>query len=207
VTYTCYARPISPVTTDLPVGGIWVISVAMDAADDPPVVTVTLPGGSTATPSVESLGAGCYRVAYVVASTGRYVARAVTAGNGAVDFTCWVTATVAATGMPGLDDLRGDPDADPPTSGYLGVTSWTDEEIGDALDAEAAAQRSVCDVPAAYPADLRQALLRRVWRNLALRGQPFLTVPGSEDTQVSVVPSLDSEIRRLERPFRKLPMG
>jgi hypothetical protein len=207
MTVMAWSKP----SVDLPVGGVWLIDVVVfdvdgEHTDDAPVVTVTLPGGGTASPSVSDLGWGHFRAAYVVGSVGRYVARAVTSVNGAADFTAFVTATVAATGMPGLIDLRGDPDADPPTVGYLGAGSATDDQIQDALDAEAAAQRRVCRVPADYPADLRQALLRRVARNLAMRGQPFLTVPG-DDGAISVTPSRDPEVRRLEGPYRKLVMG
>jgi len=187
---------------DLPLLGVWAIEVCADAV---PVVTVTLPDGSTATPLVTDVTSG-YRAEVTVATVGRYVARVV-GTDGAVDFTAYVTGIVAAQGMPDLEALRGDPDADPPTFGYLGETSATDEELQDALDAEAAAQRAVCRVPAAYPADLRQALLRRVARNLALRGLPIMVLRGDAETGSTIPPGRDAEVRRLEAPHRKLVMG
>lgn len=88
---------------------------------------------------------------------------------------------------------------------YLGATSWSDDEIDDALAAETAAQRAVCRVGSTYPADLREALLRRVARNLAMRGQPS-SVPTDSDIP-SFLPTVDPEVRRLERPYRKYPVG
>lgn len=201
----------SPVSVELPISDVWLIAVEVRdvdgcLVDEAPVVTVTLPAGTTSTPTVETVTTGLYRVAYVVGTSGRYVARAVTTGHGAADFTAYVTATVAATGMPTLDDLRGDPEVEGDL-GYLGETSATDPEIQDALDAEAAAQRATCRVPAAYPADLRQALLRRVARNLALRGIPLAVLRGDAESGDTILPGRDPEVRRLEGPHRKLVFG
>jgi len=207
------ARALSSPSVDRAVGGVWDLLVDVrDAAgclvDDAPVVTVTLPAGTTATPAVEAVTTGVYRVEYIVATAGRYVAGAVTASHGTVDFTAFVTAVVAAAGMPGLDDLRGD-QGDPEDVGYLGQNSFTDAEIQDALDAEAAAQRRVCRVPAAYPADLRQALLRRVARNLSMRKLTLALARGDAEAGSSdiVLGGNDPEVRRFERPYRKLVMG
>jgi hypothetical protein len=182
-------------SVELPVSGLWVIAVQGDElAGDVPVVTVTRPDATTDVPTVAVDGCGWYRAEYIVAAPGRHIARAVTTGHGAVDFTAFVTGVVTAADMPTIVDVAE----------YLEDHSWTDDQLADALDAETNAQRRVCDVPAAYPPDLRQALLRRCWRNLIMRGQPALTVPGAEDGSLSVVPTLDQEIRRFERPFRKL---
>lgn len=202
---------ITSTSVDLPVSDVWLIEVEVRDVDgcfvdEVPVVTVTLPAGTTSTPTVETVITGLYRVAYVVGTTGRYVARAVTTAYGAADFTAYVTATVAATAMPSLDDLRGDP-LDEEDQGYLGETSATDAEIQDALNAEAAAQRATCRVPAAYPDDLRQALLRRVARNLALRGIPLAVLRGDAESGDTVLPGRDPEVRRLEGPHRKLTFG
>jgi hypothetical protein len=190
-------RALSSTSIELPMSGVWVIAVCGSADDDAPVVTVTLPAGGTATPSVESIGGGVYRAEYIVGSAGRYVARAVTASHGAADFAAFVTATVAATAMPDVDDVRA----------YLDGDSYDDEQIAGALAAESDAQRRVCSVPAAYPNDLREALLRRVQRNLVMRAQPLMVIPGAEDGAPSVIPSRDAEVRRLEAPFRKLIVG
>lgn len=201
---------ITPTSVDLPVGGVWQLAVSVTDldglhVDDTVTATVTLPGGSTSAPTVEQLASGIYRASYVTGSAGRYIARLTTAASGAADFTAFITATVAATGMPGLVDLRGDPDADPPTRGYLDRNSWTDEELQAALDAEASAQRRACRVPAAYPPDLREALLRRVSRNLAMREQRSATDPDTDTP--AAIPSRDPEVRRLEAPYRRLGMG
>jgi hypothetical protein len=86
-----------------------------------------------------------------------------------------------------------------------GVTSWSDEEIGRALDAERANQARACLVPEDdeddWPADLTEALKRRVARNLALRRSPV-------GLMVSEVGSMritgrDVEIARLEAPHKR----
>lgn len=206
-------RALSSTSVDRTVGGVWDLLVDVRDADgclvdDAPVVTVTLPDATTATPAVEAVTTGVYRAEYVTAAAGRYVARAVTATHGAVDFTAFVTGVVTAAGMPDLDDLRGDPDDDEDV-GYLGQNSFTDADIQDALDAEAAAQRRVCRVPADYPPDLRQALLRRVARNLSMRKLTLALARGDAEAGSSdiVLGGNDPEVRRFERPYRKLVMG
>lgn len=193
-------RPITPVSADLPVGGVWAMVVSVtDTAGAPvtdaPTVAVTLPGDVPAAPVATEVTAGIWRASLVTTVTGRYVARVTTTDNGSVDFAAYVVAVVPDSGMPDITDVDI----------YLGEHSWDDDALQDALDAEAANQRRVCSVPAAYGADLRQALLRRVQVNLAKRGQPFLTVPDSE--VVSLIPKLDAEINRFEGPYRRLVMG
>jgi hypothetical protein len=206
-------RALSSTSVDRTVGGVWDLLVDVRdvdgcLTDDAPVVTVTLPDASTSTPAVETVGTGVYRAEHVPAAAGRYVARAVTTSHGAVDFTAFVTAIVPAAGMPNLVDLRGDP-GDGEDLGYLGPNSWTDADIQDALDAEAAAQRRVCRVPADYPDDLRQALLRRVARNLSMRRLALALARGDAEAGSSdiVLSGSDPEVRRFERPFRKLIVG
>lgn len=190
-------------SVDLPISGVWDIVVSVRDADrclidSEPVVTVTLPDDTTATPTVERLALGTYRAGYVVGTAGRYVARAVAAGYGAADFTAFVTATVTGVAMPAIADLDE----------YLGTHSFTDDQLTDALDAEAAAQRKACKVPAAYSEDLRQALLRRCARNLAFRRVPLSVLQGDADAgTTNAYPGRDPEVRRLEAPYRKLPVG
>lgn len=95
---------------------------------------------------------------------------------------------------------------------YLGETSWSLEEIGGALAAEAAAQLRVCDAPdleadpAADTADFDEALMRRVAVNLARRR--FLSnVELGDEALLPPQPGRDPEVRRLEAPFRKLVFG
>jgi len=109
--------------------------------------------------------------------------------------------------LPTLVDLRGDPDADPPTTGYLGETSWDDEQIQDALDAESLAQVNVCGVRVVYTSDLREALMRRVAANLARRRLPLMVLRGDGEVGDVVPPSRDSEVRRLEAPYRRMKVG
>lgn len=187
----------------LPIGGVWEIRVSVVdvdgcAVDAAPTVTVTLPAGTTATPTVETVATGDYRATYEVGTEGRYVARAVSTGYGAADFAAHALATTAGTGMPAAGDVVD----------YMGATSHTLDEVQDALDAEAAAQRHVCRVRAVYPADLRQALLRRVMRNLELRTLPLAVLQGdAEAGSNTVLPGRDPEVRRLEAPHRKLVVG
>lgn len=206
---------LSSATKELPIGGVWLIAVAVTDPTLPavaPVITITLPNASTVTPTVDTIGGSgyVYAVSYVVTAEGRHTARVTTTSDGAADFVAYVTAVVPNTAMPALEDLRGtSPDRDDPEDlGYLGENSWTDDELQDALDAETVAQRRVCRVPAAYPADLRQALLRRVACNLARRALPLSMLQGdAEAGGTAPLPSNDAEVRRLERPHRRLFMG
>lgn len=109
--------------------------------------------------------------------------------------------------IPDIDDVQS----------YLGDTSWTDTEVQAALDAELAAQQAVVrpgyflaadeDGVRDYPADLAEALKRRVARNLAMRGVPLSVNQGDADTAPAFVPRTDPEIRRLEAPYRRLAVG
>jgi hypothetical protein len=105
------------------------------------------------------------------------------------------------------------------TKAYLGTdTSWSDAEITAALASETAAQvravRLPADpldgngnpVPQAYPADLAEALFRRVAHNLAVRALPLGVQAVIADGAVATnnVGGLDAEVRRLERPFRRV---
>ncbi len=204
---------LTSVNTEHPVGGSWLLSVlVLDAdcnlVDQAPVITITVPAGTTATPTPDELTVGAYRTVYELGSPGRYVARVVAAGYGAVDFVAFVTGTVAGTGMPTLIDLRGDPEIEGDL-GYLGENSHTDADIQDALDAEATAQRIACDVPAAYPLDLRQALLRRVARNLSMRRLTLALARGDAEAGSSdiLLNSRDPEIHRFERNHPHLTVG
>lgn len=102
---------------------------------------------------------------------------------------------------------------------YLGSGhSWTDAEITTALAAETAAQAGKVRFPAdpaspaeplPYPADLAEALFRRVAHNLALRALPLgLQASISEvAVQNTRVGGEDAEVRRLEGPWRKRHVG
>jgi len=93
---------------------------------------------------------------------------------------------------------------------YLGETSYTIEEITAVLSAEKAAQAARCRVPAddaAWPADLAEALKRRVARNLSLRNLPLAQFQGDAEVGLLAPRVVDSEVRRLEAPWRKVTFG
>lgn len=102
---------------------------------------------------------------------------------------------------------------------YLGASNaWTDPQISAALSAETAAQARACRFPAdppapadplPYPADLAEALFRRVAHNLALRGLPLGVQASITDAAVATnrVGGRDAEVARLEAPWRRLKVG
>lgn len=96
---------------------------------------------------------------------------------------------------------------------YLGTdVTYEAEEIESALAAEQAAQKRRCRVPADdadWPADLAEALCRRVHRNLSMRGLPLGLVVNAADDAESATTRVgaDIEVRRLEAPWRRLPVG
>lgn len=97
---------------------------------------------------------------------------------------------------------------------YLGdaSSSWDDDELEAALAAEAAAQTAACRVPdsgAAWPADLAEALCRRVAVNLAVRGLPLGLQSTVTETAIGIsrVGGGDREVDRLEAPYRRLSIA
>lgn len=95
---------------------------------------------------------------------------------------------------------------------YLGEdTSWPDDAIESAFNAERKAQARVCRVPEddEYEDDLAEALFRRVAHNLALRGLPLGVQATLSDSAVATnkVGGTDAEVRRLEGPFRRNTVG
>ncbi len=167
-----------------------------------PAVTVTTPNGATVDVDpveVNDVRDHYFRASMIVTTAGRYVASVTVADYGTALFACWVDPVVAATGMPDIEDVDV----------YLGDHSWSDEQLQDALDAEADDQRHRCAVPAAYPAALRQALLRRCAVNLAKRRVLLDTSGGDSDSDYGpqVLPYRDPEVRRFEGPFRRLVVG
>lgn len=189
----------SPTSSIVPVGGRWVLDVDLVDVAGPPTVSVTLPELVTASPAAEFIGGDTWRAVHVPATPGRYVAT-VTVDGDLVAFAAYAVGVTTAGGMPVVDDVAT----------YLGASaaSWSTEDLTDALNVEADAQRDVCGVPAAYPAALRGALLRRVARNLAMRRLPLAVPAGDGDGGgPTILPGTDPEVRRLERPHRRMPLG
>lgn len=167
---------------------------------DTAVLTITRPDGTTATPTLDEPDTGILVVDYVPDMPGRHIAVCVTTGTGAGVAVDVVDVVATDLAIVSADDARA----------YListGPTSFTDSEITGALDAERAAQADVCRVDDWTPA-LREALLRRVARNLAARAVPVATWSafdgGASGTRV---PTRDPEIARLEAPFRRLTVA
>lgn len=89
----------------------------------------------------------------------------------------------------------------------------TSAQIAEAYAEEVEAQAAVCRIPEsvdpdpapAYPVALAGALRRRVAVNLALRALPLAgtdTIPAGPSGVAA-----DPEVRRLEGPHRKMPVG
>lgn len=105
------------------------------------------------------------------------------------------------------------PTADEARTNYLGPDSEHHKaDVDSAFAAERAAQAHRCRVPdddADWPADLIEALYRRVATNLANRGLPLAIQTSYSDVGggFARVGGLDPEVRRLEAPYRKVVIG
>ena len=183
------------------VGGQWVVGIVVTDANGCPVddtltVTITDPSGAESAGTVEDLGIlGRYRATVTIDAPGRWVVL-ITGSHGAGASAAWSSSVVDGVAMPSVADLDD----------YLGTHSWTDDDLAEALEAEASAQRRVCRVPADYPADLRSALLRRAQFHLAMKRVTLGVIPGDAERD-TIRPGSDSEVRRFEKPYRKLPTG
>lgn len=167
------------------------------AAAGTATLTVTKPDASSTTPILDNPELGQYDADYVPATAGRYIAVAVfgspNAGTAVRVFDVVSTTLAVVT----LADVQA----------YLGDVSWTGPEIQTALDAERAAQAAACRIDD-YGHDLREALCRRVARNLAARAVPVAQFTSFEGGGTSTrVPKSDPEIARLEGPYRRLVVG
>jgi hypothetical protein len=189
---------LTPTGSVLDVGDTWRPVVLVSdgtygyATSGTVTATVTRPDGTTTAATVTSLpGPGLYAAAYVLAAAGRHTMSVSVSGTDTAAETFAVEAMASST-LPTLADVKT----------YLAgdAGSWTDAEITDALTAETSAQARVCRVGAVYPPDLRQALLRRVQRNLAMRG----LLQEASNPEVGGLPARDPEVRRLEAPYRRL---
>lgn len=193
---------VSPAAADGLVGQTWTIRVQ---ASELPTLVVAPPSGPPDSSILFALDASepwcpVYAAEYVPALPGRYVAVVSVPGD-----------VTAAQLFSSTISLAGDfPDAAELDIylGGAGAHSWDVEELTEALAVESAAQRRVCRIPVAYPADLRGALLRRAARYLDVKRQMTQQDTGGDFEVPAGVPlGRDQEIRRLEAPFRKLVTG
>ena len=88
----------------------------------------------------------------------------------------------------------------------------TEEVLTDAYQAEVSAQAAVCEMPAdeaTWPADLANALKRRVAVNLTVRGLPLGVQTSISEAAFGVtrVGGGDREIDRLEGPYRTIAIA
>jgi hypothetical protein len=188
---------VTPAIVDLDVGDQWRIVVTVPSGSVV-AVAVTAPDGAVTNPEPQD-GAGEITVIVPTTLPGRYLAVITVTGPvaGVVPFVANASLPSAAGDLPDLTEVRAYLDTN-------GGTSATDASIQEALDAETDAQRRHCYVPAVYPYDLREALKRRVARNLAARAVPLAQVTSFEGATVQTrVPRLDAEVARLEGPHRK----
>lgn len=158
---------------------------------------ITLPDGTTTAPTLDNPTTGTYQADYTAAQAGRHVARATFTGANAGVIEDVFDVGPLTQGHVTVTDVRA----------YLGETSATNETLAAVLLAEQFAQARRCRVDP-YPPDLREALLRRVARNLAARAVPVTSFTSFDGGGTATrVPSTDPEIVRLEAPFRKLVIG
>jgi len=163
-----------------------------------PTVTVTLPDASTAAPLPTYTTGGFWTATYTAVQAGRHLVHIATAAD-ALDAALFVDMAVTVSGMPTVDDCVV----------YLGERGrgWSVAQITSAYNAERGSQRDKCGERAVYPDPLREALFRRVARNLAMRNLPLAVPVGDADAGPVILPGNDPEVRRLEAPYRRLVVG
>lgn len=162
-------------------------------------VTMTRDGVATGESlTLANPSTGVYQLDYVPAQLGRYVAVGTFTGVNAGTAVDVFDVLAAGLSVVTLADVQA----------YLGVdVSWSTTEMTRALDAERAAQRRACRIDD-YGPDLREALLRRVARNLAARAVPIVTFTSFEGGGTSSrVPKTDAEVGRLEAPYLRMEVG
>lgn len=88
------------------------------------------------------------------------------------------------------------------------VSKVPDTELQSIIDSEYSQQSLACAVDP-YTEDLRQAMIRRVHRALALKGAPLGIITGAGDTNTGVgrVSWNDREVERLEFQYLKKHIG
>lgn len=177
----------------LEVGDVWAIELSADSGATV-AVSVTNPSG-VVTNSPEEVIDGLVTISVPLTEEGRYLAVVTVTTDLVPDVTAFtVYAETPGGKVPDLEMVKE----------YLDESSETDEAIQGALTAETRAQARVCNIPADYPEDLAEALMRRVARNLAARKVPIAQITSFDGgQQTSRVPARDNEVQRLEGPYRK----
>jgi hypothetical protein len=197
---------VSPDTGRLDVGDTWVLAVELrddvtDQLEDATLAAVvTRPDTSTSNPTPVKTSVGLWSASYVLNAPGWHTAT-LTASGALVGVATFRVEALEVGAVPTLAEVQD----------YLassGPTTWTSAAVAGALAAELAAQGKACRIPAEYPPDLREALYRRVARNLAARavklGQWTAFDGGATVTKV---PQKDPEVGRLEAPYRVFRVG
>lgn len=161
-------------------------------------LVVTSPLGATS-PTVVHPSAGVFDADYVPAATGGHTAVFTASGAhaGVSQNVFVVTADQQALQTVTASQLRT----------YLGDVSTSDAVLLEALAAERADQANRCRLDR-YDEALREALMRRVARNLAARRVPVASFTSFDGGGTSTrVPQTDPEVKRLEGPHRRRTMG
>lgn len=197
---------VTPTTGRSDVGDAWLLAVEVRddvtgrLTDATVAATVTRPDTTTSVLTVARESTGFYTAPYVLAAPGRHTG-IVSVSGVVVGVAAFAIDALSVASLPTLAVVRA----------YLastGDTSFTDADISAVLASETAAQAIACRVPAAYPADLGEALCRRVARNLAARSVPVASFSAFEGGgTVTRVPQRDAEVARLEAPYRRLVVG
>jgi len=203
----------SSAAADLVIGMQWIIDVQ---ASELPTLVVTKPDGTTLIPAViftqyiawtgplpvAPFAEYVYRAVVAPSTAGRWVATASTVTDGTAWTQAFVSAVSVAAGFPTPAELSD-------WLGGTGAHSYTTQEMTEELAAATVAQRRHCNIPVAYPVDLREALLRRAARLLFMRRQLTEQPRESGDFALpSTVPlGRDWSTRELEQPFLKTPVG
>jgi hypothetical protein len=198
--------PLSPASASAVVGESW--TLRFRTVDEfghatgavTPVLAVVLPDGSASVPVAgEDVSIGDWVVRIVLAQAGRWTAH-VSTPEDALDMAAYAVGPTTPGGMPTVNDVAL----------YLGANAgtWSQTQLAEVLAGERDAQRAKCGERANYPDALRQALLRRCARALAMRRMPLAVNFGDADGSGSLVlPGRDPEVRRLEGPYRRLVVG